>query len=195
MRKLFWLLPISFILSACPYESPVPLESSPVEPVDTSLLGYWYGIIKDGSDFFGIEALDIKKQSDSTYSIVRYGKAAKGDIILPDTAYFTGFTSYIGEQRFMNIESSIVIIDTRNHKSPGVKTERIYYIARFERNHDTLRLKTISENFSSRRNSFRTAQELKKALTDLSDQNKNIYDDIYSLDYRKIDKPQPLKNF
>jgi hypothetical protein len=56
------------------------------------LLGYWYGIVKDGSDFFGIEALDISKQSDSTYALIRYGKGIKDDFILPDTSYFSGYT-------------------------------------------------------------------------------------------------------
>ena len=100
-------MPLATILSACPFESKVPMAAAPSGPVDSTLLGYWYGIVKDGSDFFGIEALDISKQSDSVYAITRYGKAIKGDIILPDTAYFTGHTSYIGEQRFMNIEGFV----------------------------------------------------------------------------------------
>jgi hypothetical protein len=195
MRKCLWLLPLSFILYACPFESTVPLEHAPVEPVDSSLLGYWYGIIKDGSDYFGIEALDISKQSDSTYFITRYGKAAKGDIILPDTAYFTGYTCYIGEQRFMNIESSILTVTTKRNKPAEIKTEKIYYLAQFETHHDTLQLKTISENFSPGRKSFHTPEELKQAVIDLNGQHKNIYDDIYSLDYRKIQKPPPPKPF
>src|SRR5687768_11163000 len=109
LRRILFILPLSFLLCACPFESPVPLETGPTEPVDSTLFGYWYGIIKDGSDFFGIEALDIKKETDSSYSIIRYGKIAKGDIILPDTSYFTGYTSYIGDQRFMNLEGSVVL--------------------------------------------------------------------------------------
>ena len=95
MKRILWLVPLCFILYACPFESPVALEKKPVEPVDTALYGYWYGIIKDFSDMFGIEALDLTKETDSTYKIIRYGKAIKGNMILPDTAYFTGFTSYI----------------------------------------------------------------------------------------------------
>ena len=110
MKKTLWLLPLTILLYACPFESKVPLASAPSEPVDSNLIGYWYGIIKDFSDMFGIEALDISKQSDSVYAITRYGKAVKGDIILPDTAYFTGYTSYIGEQRYMNVEGTVLII-------------------------------------------------------------------------------------
>ena len=68
-KKILWLLPLCFILYACPFESPVPLDAKPVEPIDTSLIGYWYGIVKDGSDYFGIEALDIKKLSDSSIAL------------------------------------------------------------------------------------------------------------------------------
>jgi hypothetical protein len=92
------------------------MEPRPVETIDSSLLGYWYGIVKDGSDFFGIEALEISQKSDSTYGIVRYGKAAKGDIILPDTSYFTGYVSYIGDQRFMNVQGALVTVRTRKIK-------------------------------------------------------------------------------
>jgi hypothetical protein len=189
VRKLIWLLPLSFILYACPYESEVPLEAGPTEPVDSSLLGYWYGIVKDGSDYFGIEALDIKKQSDSVYSIVRYGKAAKGDIILPDTSHFTGYTSYIGEQRFMNIEASIVTVNTKSKKKPEVKIEKVYYLATFNMHHDTLNMKTITENFSPSYKGFHTPKELKEAIITLTDQQKNIYDDLYTLAYKKIPRP------
>jgi hypothetical protein len=160
VRKLIWLLPLSVILYACPFESNVPLEPGPTEAVDSSLLGYWYGIVKDGSDFFGIEALDITKQSDSLYSIIRYGKSVKGDIILPDTAYFTGYTSWIGDQHFMNIESSILTVITKRKKPPVVQTEKLYYLATFELHHDTLNIKTISENFLPVHKAFHSPEEL-----------------------------------
>lgn len=196
MKKLIGLLPLSFILYACPFESNVPLQARPAEPVDSSLLGYWYGIVKDGSDFFGIEALDIKKESDSIYSIVRYGKAVKGDIILPDTSYFTGYTSYIGDQRYMNIVSSVLIVNTRGKKKPPeVITQTVYYLAAFNTQHDTLNMQTLSENFSPVKKIFRSPDDLKQTVITLKEQNKNIYDDLYSLSYRKIQKPVPLKPF
>ncbi|OSZ73800.1 hypothetical protein CAP36_17520 [Chitinophagaceae bacterium IBVUCB2] len=195
MRKLLWLLPVAIILCACPFESKVPLAAAPVEPVDTTMFGYWYGIVKDGSDFFGIEALDITKQSDSTYSIIRYGKAIKGDIILPDTAYFTGYTSYVGDTKFMNVETTIVLVENRRNKQPIITKEKVYYMAKFEMRNDTLQLKTISESFSPTKKIFNTPDQLKTMVTDLLAQKKNIYDDLYSLSYRKIPKPQPFKSF
>ena len=189
-KNLLWLLPVSVLLYACPFESTVPIAAAPVEPIDSSLMGYWYGIVKDGSDFFGIEALEISKESDSVYHIVRYGKAVKGDIILPDTAYFTGYTSYIGEHRFMSIASSIVSVTTVGKKKPPVvKTEKIYYIAQFERRHDTLTVKAISENFLPIHKIFNSPEELKQTVVDMMGQGKTIFDDLYSLSYRKIPKP------
>ncbi len=182
-------------LYACPYESPVALEPGPVEPVDSSLLGYWYGIVKDGSDFFGVEALDITQQSDSVYAITRYGKAVKGDIILPDTAHFTGYTSYVEGQRFMNVEGSIVIVNKRRNKPPEVKTQKLFYLASLTLRNDTVTIKTITENFSPDQKVFNDREALKKAVTQLITEKKNIYDDVYSLAYRKIQRPQPLKSF
>ena len=192
MKRLAWLIPVSFIIYGCPFESKVPLERGPLEPVDSTLLGYWYGIIKDGSDYFGIEALDITRGSDSVYKITRYGKAVKGDIILPDTAYFTGYTSYVGEQRYMNIESSIVFITTKKNKPPEIKTEKIFYLATIDMRNDTLRIKTISEDFSVRK-AYGSPEELKQMVITLTGQQKNIYDDLYSQSYRKIERPPSLR--
>jgi hypothetical protein len=191
VKRFAWLLPLSFILYACPFESNVPLETGPMEPVDSTLFGYWYGIIKDGSDYFGIEALDIKKETDSSYVITRYGKAAKGDIILPDTAYFTGYTSYIGEQRYMNIIGSVVVVKTRGrNKPPEVTTEKVYYLANFDRRNDTLRVQTVSEDFSPTKKFFGSSIELKQTIIGLKAKNKNIFDDLYTQTYRKIQRPQ-----
>lgn len=194
MKKLLWFLPLTILLYACPFESTVPLASGPAEPVDSSLLGYWYGIIKDYSDMFGIEALDITKQSDSVYAITRYGKSVKGDIILPDTAYFTGYTSYIGDQRYMNIEGTVLIVTPRRNKQPDIQKQKVFYLSAIDRHQDTLMVKTITEDFSTRK-SFNSAEELKQFVSQLVAQKKNIYDEQYSLSYRKIQKPQAIKPF
>lgn len=195
MKKAAWLLPLTLILYACPFESTVALEQKPVEPVDSSLCGYWYGIVKDGSDFFGIEALDITKQSDSIYAITRYGKAIKGDIILPDTAYFTGFTSWVGHKRYMNVVAEILLEEPRrNGRTKELKKQRVYYVAGIDWQRDTLQVKTVTETFSIRKN-FRTTEEFKQAILQQAGNEKMLYDDQYSLSYRKMPKPQPVKSF
>jgi hypothetical protein len=186
------LVPVLVVLYGCPFESNVALEPGPIEQVDSTLFGYWYGIVKDGSDYFGIEALDITKETDSTYSIIRYGKAAKGDIILPDTAHFTGYTSYIGEQLYMNIEGSVVIVKTRGrNKPPEVVTEKVYYLANIYKTNDTLLVKTISEDFSPTKKTFSNPAELKQSVLTMMGKQKNIYDDLYTQSYRKIIRPKP----
>ncbi len=193
MTKLFlWLLPLSFALSACPFESNVAMSPGPSEPVDSSLYGYWYGIIKDFSDVYGIEALEITKQTDSVYAITRYGKAMKGDMILPDTAYYTGFISYIGEKRFMNIEGSVTIAVPKRNKQTEYRTQKVYYLSVFERRNDTIHVKTVTDDFSTRK-TFKNPDDFKQLISESLSQQKNIYDELYTLSYRKIQKPQPLK--
>ncbi len=180
-------MPISVVLYACPFESTVPMAAHPAEPIDTSLLGYWYGIVKDGSDFFGIEALDIGRESDSVYTITRYGKAVKGDMILPDTAHFTGYTSFIGEQRFMNVHGTVVLVE-KTRKKTEVTTQNVFYISAITRSNDTLDVRTITENFSTRK-FFNRPEDFRQLVSDFLNRQKNIYDDQYSLKYRKILRP------
>ncbi|MBL0233603.1 MAG: hypothetical protein IPQ08_08050 [Chitinophagaceae bacterium] len=189
VKNIIWFIPVMIGLYGCPYEANVPLAARPAEAVDTNLVGYWYGIVKDGSDFFGIEALDISPKTDSTYSIIRYGKAIKGDIILPDTAYFTGYTSFVGPQRFMNIEGTLVIEEPRGKKEKRVTTQKIFYLAALDRAHDTLDIRTVTENFTARK-SFGRPEDLNAMVNDLLHNKKqNIFDDQYNLKYRRIPRP------
>ena len=188
-KKILLLLPLCIILYACPFESPMAFDMKPVEPIDTSLLGYWYGIVKDGSDFFGIEALDIRKLSDSAYDIIRYGKAIKGDMILPDTSHFTGYTSKVGDRLFMNVETSIIEVISKNRKAPEIKTTKAYYLASIEIRHDTLVVQTITDGFSGKNPHFHNPEELRQTVLAITGQHKNIFDDTYQLSYRKMKKP------
>jgi hypothetical protein len=185
---------LSIILCGCPYESPIPMDEKPVEPVDTALLGFWYGIVKDGSDYFGIEALEIGKESDSTYNITRFGKAIKGDMVLPDTAYFTGFISHVGNQRYFNIATTIVEVVPLKNKKTEIRTTKIYYLSPFVVTNDTLQVKTITDGFYGRYPRWKSGDEIKQTISRLTAENKDIYDDIYKLSYRKMEKPKSFFN-
>lgn len=184
--RSIWLLPLVFIFTACPYESVVPLTKSPSEPVDSSLIGYWYGIVKDGSDFFGIEALDISQKTDSIYSITRYGKSIKGDMIMPDTAYYTGYISRVGDLKFMSVQG-MVKIPSRKSKT-GYEEQTVFYLSFINVSNDTLSIKTISEDFTVKKD-FRNPDDLRMLVTALTREQKNIFDDLYSLNYKKMEKP------
>ena len=189
VKKFIWFLPVIIGLYGCPYEANVPLASRPAEAVDSTLVGYWYGIVKDGSDYFGIEALDITPRTDSSYNIIRYGKAIKGDIILPDTAHFTGYISFVGEQRFMNIESTLVTVEPRGKKKTEVITQKIFYLAAILRSHDTLDIRTVTESFTARK-TFGRSEYLAAMVNDLLHNKKqNIFDDQYNLKYRRYPRP------
>jgi len=167
------------------------MEEAPVEAVDSTLLGYWYGIIKDGSDFFGIEALEITRKSDSVYAITRYGKAIKGDMILPDTSYYTGYTSWIGSTRFMNVEGSVWMEDRSNRKKPQMRQHKVFYVTSIDNRNDTMQVRAITENFSARK-FFSHSNEFRQHVTEMLDRNPDIYDVQYSLKYRKIPKPEQI---
>jgi hypothetical protein len=185
------LLPLAFLLAACPFESTVPLSSGPVEKVDSSLLGYWYGIVRDGSDYFGIEALDIHPLGDSAYHITRQGKAIKGDMIQPDTSYYTGYVTYLDSQRYMNIRSEILIpADPRDRKSKEQRLT-VYYLARLDLLRDTLHIKTVDENFSTRKQ-YKNPADLQAQLSQLLRKGQNIYDDLYRMSYRRWPRPAGL---
>jgi hypothetical protein len=186
------IISISFLLSGCPYESPLPLDEKPTEAIDSTLIGFWYGIVKDGSDYFGIEALEIGKETDSIYKITRYGKAIKGDMVLPDTAYFTGFISQVDNQRVFNIATSIVEIIPRRNKDPEIRTTKIYYLSPFSVKNDTMQVRTITDGFYGKLPRWNSNAALKEKIRQLITEKKEIYDDIYKLSYRKIVKP---KNF
>lgn len=186
MKKLLWLLPLTIICSGCPFESNMPLDTKPTQAVDSTLTGYWYGIVKDGSDFFGIEALDITQRSDSVYSITRYGKAIKGDMIMPDTAYFTGYTSDLQGTKYMNVIADVLITETDRKGKVAVREQQVFYLARFSTSNDTLHVRTITEDFSKRKN-YKSSEDLRQAIVSYLNEGKNIFDEQYSLSYKKAD--------
>lgn len=187
MKHFFWLLPLTIILSACPFESNKPLDASPTQAIDTSLTGYWYGIVKDGSDFFGIEALDIKPKTDSLYAIIRYGKSIKGDMILPDTAYFAGFLTYLNGEPFMNVMADVVVTERDKKGKIQVKNQTVYYIGHIKIQNDTLSVKMITEDFTKRK-FYKSPEEFKQTVVGYLHENKNIFDDQYQLSYKRIKK-------
>lgn len=189
-KPVLLLLPVCFFLSACPYESPVPLHDKPMSVVDSNLIGYWYGIIKDGSDVFGIEALDIRRHSDSVYHITRIGKSVHGNMIVQDTLQFYGYLSEVDGNKFMNIESTIEEVIPVSRKKSIVKITKIFYLAALELRHDTLTVKMVTDNFAGKNPNFKKPADVWQAVQTYTSQGKNIYDDVYKLSYRRWPRPK-----
>jgi hypothetical protein len=88
----------------------------------------------------------------------------------------------------MNIEGSVQLKDTRNKKSPKMVTTKVYYASAIERRHDTLDVKTVTETFSAKK-FYTRPEDFKQAISNVISAQKNVFDDQYSLKYRKITKP------
>jgi hypothetical protein len=111
-------------------------------------------------------------------------------MILPDTAFFTGFTSRIGDWKFMNIEG-YVRFEEIVKKKYVVRMQKVFYVSALNRSNDTLDVKTITESFSTRK-FFSGPGEFRQLVIEMLERKKNIFDEQYSLKYRKIPKPQQL---
>ena len=87
----------------------------------------------------------------------------------------------------MNVEGTIVTVSTqKKSKTPVVTTQKVFYISTLSVRNDTMVVKTVTDGFSpSSRKGFQTPEQLKTEIVSLLDEKKNIFDDIYSLSYRK----------
>jgi hypothetical protein len=56
-------------------------------------------------------------------------------------------------------------------------------------------MKTIAENFLPVHKDFHNPEELKQTVAAMTAEKRNIFDDLYSLSYHKIPRPQPIKPF
>jgi hypothetical protein len=92
----------------------------------------------------------------------------------------------------MNIEGFVLIMVPRRNKQPEYKKEKVFYMSAFEKRHDTLSIKTVTETFSPTKKIFSSPEDLRRMVAESLKQEKDIYDDLFSLSYRKIAKPAKL---
>lgn len=101
--KITGLVTLLFMLTACPYESKVPI-TRPVEDLDKSLMGKW---IESGErEYDEPTFFEISKSKDNKmkYSIVEWSYSTY-DSVYTSTSY-SMHTSTIGDRRFMNIQEA-----------------------------------------------------------------------------------------
>jgi hypothetical protein len=101
----------------------------------------------------------------------------------------------VGDKKYMNVMAEIVLEEPRrNGRTKELKKQRVYYVAGIDWQRDTLQVNTVTETFSIKKN-FRSTEEFKQAVLLQAGNAKDLYDEQYSLSYRKMPKPQPVKSF
>ena len=77
-------------------------------------------------------------------------------------------------------------------RKPAVyETHRVFYASALDRRKDTLEVRTITEDFSTRKY-FGDSDHFRLLVTEMLKLQQNIYDAQYSMQYRKIPKPAKL---
>lgn len=96
MKKfsLFGLLALLFFCTACPYQSPVPVDE-PNQPVKEEWLGRWKVDVA-GKDFY-----DISKVDENIYQIVEHTHKIEGAV---ERKTYIAHTSTIGNLTFLNVK-------------------------------------------------------------------------------------------
>ena len=72
------------------------------------------------------------------------------------------------------------------------RQQKVFYVSALDRKNDTLDVRTVTEGFSIKK-FFNHPADFKQLVTEMLSRQRNIYDDQYSLKYRKI--PKPLQIF
>ncbi len=132
------LLLLSFILTGCPYESEVPIDSPQVE-VNKNLIGKWIEQKDNKENKENPEYLEIKKVGEKKYLIEQYSWESHNYKV---DKYFM-HVSLIGDLQFMNIQ-----------KEKGTK----YYLYKFLLKGNTLTFFEITDNIDEK---FNDSKELK----------------------------------
>ena len=130
------------LLTACPYESKVPV-SEPTEKIDKKLLGVW--IAEADLEYETPTQYEIDKFSKEKYSMIEKSYSTY-DSSFSETKYFM-HTSTIGANVFLNIQEF----------GGGV-----YYIHRIVMGDDEFTLFEVSENIDEQ---FTSPEELKTFIS------------------------------
>lgn len=94
---------ISFFFMACPYKSDVPLDETPMEPVQTKFLGKYE---KKNSTTY---TYTVERDNDKRYKIIETSKSGK-------EYYYYAWTSTIGGQTYL-----------QSYQKPTTSTAKKYY--------------------------------------------------------------------
>ena len=128
-----------FLLTACPYESDVPITEAD-HAIENQLLGKW--IKKSDLDNENPEYFEISKATDLKYEIVKY-EYQSSDSTYDATKYLTHL-SYLKDFVFMNMQKY---------------DENKYYLHRIDLKADEFVLYEVTDNIDEK---FTSSKDLKK---------------------------------
>jgi hypothetical protein len=162
LLKLSWLLPMVVLLTACPYESVVPI-AEPNAPIDANLLGKWY---KEGETEMEnpSEYYRIRRNSANTYEIIKMEFSSSEETYTSET--------YI---------SHLTILKDAKGKSYtflNMKKDGKYYLHRIELVGNSFTLYEVTDNIDEKFNTSAELQTFVKAnmhLTFFYNKDEKVY--------------------
>ncbi len=134
LRYLFFL-PLMVLLTACPYESKVPI-TEPVDNLDKRLIGKWVKA-DDREKEYPSEYYEIKAMSDQFYDVMKYELNSQDSTYRQD-----GYVAHLSEvgSTFLNMKKS-----------------GKYYLHRVDIDEDQFTLFEVTDNIDE---SFESSEEL-----------------------------------
>jgi hypothetical protein len=143
LLKSVIFLPLLILLTACPYESVVPIKEAK-SAIDDRLLGKWY---KDGEmdKEYPDEFYRIKKEGDSLYQII------KKELNSEDNTY--------KEEIYISHITELQDSEGKKYKFLNMKKDDKYYLHRIRLNKERFVLYEVTDNIDEQ---FDNSDELRK---------------------------------
>ena len=141
--KTFWLLPMMILLTACPYESQVPITDAN-NPIDKTLLGNWYKEGEQGAEY-PTEYYKISSMTAELYQIT------KMEMNSEDSTY--------REESYVSHMSVLKGSDNKEYKFLNMKKDGNFYLHRVDLSEKRFVLYEVTDNIDER---FSTSDELRE---------------------------------
>lgn len=141
LGRILSFLPIVLLLTACPYESSVPITSAD-KPIDQNLLGKWVKS-DEVTNEYPSEYYQINDLGGTLYEVLKYSFSSEDSTYSSET-----YISHI----------SILIKDGKAYRFLNMKKSGSYYLHRVDLSVDEFVLYEVTDNIDDR---FNTSEELK----------------------------------
>lgn len=137
------ILPLLFLLTACPYDSQVPISEAD-KPIDKTLLGKWY---KEGeqSNQYPSEYYEITSMTPQLYQVTKLEMNSE------DSTY--------REESYVSHLSVLKGGDSKEYKFLNMKKDGSYYLHRVDLSEEKFVLYEVTDNIDEK---FNTSAELRE---------------------------------